>query len=107
VTDTTVDVVSVGVATEAVVVVGVTIVDVAAPLACTSSVPVAAIGAVDDVPVDAVVAMLVSVDADDEAGPDVSIVSAAVVLSSRAQAARKTATRTIPNLRIVQNPPRQ
>jgi hypothetical protein len=49
---TTVDVVSVGVATDAVVLVGVTIVVVSAPLApCTVSVPVAAIGAVDEAPV--------------------------------------------------------
>ena len=94
VVDTTVLLVSVGVVTEAVVVVGVTIVELVS-VGDTSVVPDAAIGAVDDVPLRVAVVSFVAgvLDAAAVSLPTVSLFSAA----SRLHAAASTTHRTTNN----------
>lgn len=92
------DDVSVGVVTEAVVVVGVTMVELVS-VGDTSVVPVAAIGAVDDVPVMVVVVSVEAGVATAVSLPAVSVFSAASRLHA---AARRTHKTTGINLRIEQ-----
>jgi 4-amino-4-deoxy-L-arabinose transferase-like glycosyltransferase len=100
VVDTTVDEVSVGVVTDAVVVVGVTIVELVS-VGETSVVPVAAIGAVSDVPL-IVVVVSSAAGADEAAAVSPAAVSVFSAASRLHAAARRTQRKTRISLRIEQ-----